>query len=179
MNEEKEEREDLRGKSDGSPPQQDSSPGDGEPRNDLWSISGKYITVITLNQESNFYVPREESFPNQLRSFDVTSASSATLDVLLERRIHDYWNIEGDRDLSDAWTGFTRFTISDEKPPEGYTWSGERLTKKQTTSRPDHLWPENLEEHVRRRSTKRNADVDDRKTEARFQVRVSWKAMKN
>ena len=24
----------------------------------------------------------------------------------------------------------------------GYTWSGERLTKKQTTSMPDHLWPE-------------------------------------
>ena len=30
----------------------------------------------------------------------------------------------------------------EEKPPEGYTWSGERLTKRQATSRPDHLWPE-------------------------------------
>ena len=29
-----------------------------------------------------------------------------------------------------------------EKPPDGYMWSGERLTKRQATSRPDHLWPE-------------------------------------
>ena len=53
-----------------------------------------------------------------------------------ERRIDDYWNIDGSRDLSDCWTGFT------EKPPKGYIWSGRRLTKRQVTSRPDHLWPE-------------------------------------
>ena len=28
------------------------------------------------------------------------------------------------------------------KPPDGYMWSGERLTRQQLTSRPDHLWPE-------------------------------------
>ena len=28
------------------------------------------------------------------------------------------------------------------KPPDGHTWSGETLTRKQTTSRPDTLWPE-------------------------------------
>ena len=28
------------------------------------------------------------------------------------------------------------------RPPNGYMWSGERLTRKQLTSRPDHLWPE-------------------------------------
>ena len=28
------------------------------------------------------------------------------------------------------------------KPPDGCTWSGGRLTRKQLTSRPDHLWPE-------------------------------------
>ena len=39
-------------------------------------------------------------------------------------------------------TGFTRFTVLNVKPPDGYTWSGERLTTKQTTSRPDTLWPE-------------------------------------
>ena len=31
---------------------------------------------------------------------------------------------------------------SEEKAPDGYMWSGERLTRKQLTSRPDHLWPE-------------------------------------
>ena len=44
--------------------------------------------------------------------------------------------------MSDMWTGFRRFTVLNEKPPDGYTWSGRRLTRKQTTSRPDTLWPE-------------------------------------
>ena len=59
-----------------------------------------------------------------------------------ERRIDDYWNIDGSRDLSDYWTGFTQFTLLDEKPPEGKMRSGERLTKRQATSRPDHSRPE-------------------------------------
>ena len=35
------------------------------------------------------------------------------------------WNIDGSRDLSDPWTGFTQFTLLDEKAPNGYMWSGE------------------------------------------------------
>ena len=27
--------------------------------------------------------------------------------------------------MSDTWTRFTRFTMLSEKPPDGYTWSGE------------------------------------------------------
>ena len=38
--------------------------------------------------------------------------------------------------MSDTWTGFTRFTVLD-----GYTLCGGRLTRKQTTSTPDTLWP--------------------------------------
>ena len=34
------------------------------------------------------------------------------------------------------------FTLLEVKPPNGYMWSGERLTRKQLTSRPDFLWPE-------------------------------------
>ena len=34
------------------------------------------------------------------------------------------WNVDEDRELSDAWTGFTRFILLNERPPEGYTWSG-------------------------------------------------------
>ena len=29
-----------------------------------------------------------------------------------------------DKKLTDTWKGFTGFTILDEKPPDGYTWSG-------------------------------------------------------
>ena len=59
-----------------------------------------------------------------------------------EKRIDDYWNIDRSRDLSGPWTGFTRFILLEEKPTDGYMWSGWRLTRKQLTSRPDHLWPE-------------------------------------
>ena len=61
---------------------------------------------------------------------------------MLEKHIEGYWNVDGDRELSDPWTGFTRFTILNEKPLDGHTWSGVRLTRKQTTSGPDTLWPE-------------------------------------
>ena len=33
------------------------------------------------------------------------------------------WNIDGSRDLSDPWTGFTQFTPLEEKPPNGHMWS--------------------------------------------------------
>ena len=64
------------------------------------------------------------------------------MDVKQEKRIDDYWNIDGSRDLSDPWTGYTQFILLEEKPPDGYMWSGWKLTGKQLTSRPDHLWPE-------------------------------------
>ena len=59
-----------------------------------------------------------------------------------EKRIDDYWNIDGSRDLSDSWTGFTQFALLEEKPPDGYMCSRRRLTRKQLTSRPDYFWPE-------------------------------------
>ena len=98
--------------------------------------------AITLNQESKLYSPREESFPIPLKYIDVSRTTHTNLDVKQEKRIEDYWNIDGSRDLSDPWTGFTQFTLLDEKPPDGYMWSEERLTRKQLTSRPDNLWPE-------------------------------------
>ena len=60
----------------------------------------------------------------------------------LEKHIEDYWK-DGDRELSDAWTGFTRFILlRKEWPSEGNTWCGWRLTSKQSTSRPDDIWPD-------------------------------------
>ena len=46
----------------------------------------------------------------------------------------------GERPQSGYWIGITRFRILTKPPPDGYMWTGERLTKIQTTSRPDgHL----------------------------------------
>ena len=59
-----------------------------------------------------------------------------------KENIDDCWNADGERELSDAWTGFTRFILLSERPPDGCTWFGRRLTRKQTTSRPDNVWPD-------------------------------------
>ena len=98
-------------------------------------------TAITLNPESNF--TRREKNHSLFHRNTLTSPELHTnLDVAQETRIDDYWNIDGSRDLSDSWTGFTQFTLLEQKPPNGNMWSVGRLTKRQATSRPDHLWPE-------------------------------------
>ena len=45
-------------------------------------------------------------------------------------------------EISDAWTGFPRFNTLNEKPFRRIYMVWEAADKKQTTSRPDHLWPE-------------------------------------
>ena len=105
-------------------------------------MSGNFIYRHHVEPRVKLYSPREESFPIPLKYIDVSRTTHANLDVVQESRIDDYCNIDGSRDLSDPWTGFKQFTLLEEKPPEGYMWSGGRLTRKQLTSRPDHLWPE-------------------------------------
>ena len=114
----------------------------GEAMHDFWSMSGSFVYRHHVEPRVEFYSPREESFPIPLKYIDVIRTTHTNLDVKLEKRIDDYWNIDGSPDLSDPWTGFTQFTPVDEKAPDGYTWSGERLTRNQLTSRSDHLWPE-------------------------------------
>ena len=105
-------------------------------------MSGSFIYLHHVEPRVKLYSPREESFPIPLKYIDVSRTTHTNLDVKQEKRIDDYWNVDGPRDLSDPWTGFTQFTLLEEKPPDGYMWSGERLTRKQLTPRPDHLWPE-------------------------------------
>ena len=134
---------DFVGESEGSlPPPQDSLPDAGEAINDFWSMSGNLIFRHHVVPRVKLYSPREESFPVPLKCIDVSRTTRTNLDVKQERRIDDKCNIDGSRDLSESWTGFSQFTLSEKKPPVGYMWSGERLTKRQLTSRPDHLWTE-------------------------------------
>ena len=134
---------DFLGESEGSLPQpHDSLPVAGEATNDFWSMSGSVIYRHHVEPRVKLHSPREESFPSPLKYIDVTRTTHTNLDVKLEKRTDDYWNIDGSRDLSDYWTGVTQFILLEEEPPDGYTWSGGRLTRKQLTSRPGHLWPE-------------------------------------
>ena len=138
-----EEPEILQGNSDGwytpSNLEEDSTRDDEEAKNDFWTITGEFIYRHHVVPRVELYVPREETFPIPMKYIDFTRTSFTSLDVMLERQIEEYWNVDGERELSDAWTGFTRFILLNEKPPEGYTWSGERLTRKQKTSRLDDV----------------------------------------
>ena len=130
---------DFLGESEGSlPPPHDSFLDAGEAKKDFWSMSGNFIYRHHVEPRVKLHSPREESFPIPLKYIDVSRTTRTNLDVMQDRRIDDYWNIDGSRDLSDPWTGFTQFTLSEEKPPNGYVWSGERLTRKQLTSGPDY-----------------------------------------
>ena len=102
------------------PPPQDSLPDAGEAMNDFWSMSGNFIYRRHVEPRVNLYSPSEESFPIPLEYNDVSRTTRTNLDVKQERRIDDYWNIDGSRDLSDSWTGFTQFTLLEEKPPDIY-----------------------------------------------------------
>ena len=53
----------------------------------------------------------ESSFPIPLKYIDVVRRTNTALDVLQEGHIYDYWNVDGDRQLSGPWTGFTQFTF--------------------------------------------------------------------
>ena len=94
------------------PPPHDSFPDAGEAINDFWSMS---VFRHHVEPRVKLYSPREESFPIPLKYMDVSRSTHTNLNVKQEKRIDDYWNIDGSRDLSDPWTGFTQFTLLEEK----------------------------------------------------------------
>ena len=105
------------------------NPGRWGSENDLWTITGEFICRHHVVPRVKLYMPHEETFPVRTKYIDVTRTTHASLDVLMEKQIEEYWNVDGERELSDAWTGFTRIILLNERPPEGYTWSWEETYK--------------------------------------------------
>ena len=140
-----EEQDKLPGESDvsSSTPRQDSSPYDGETNKWFLVHFREFYLPSSRWTQSQTVRVREKRHPNSTEHISTwPRGTSTSLDTMLEKNIDEYWNVAGDRELLDTRTGSTRFTISNEKPPHEKTWSGRRLTRKQTTSRPDSLWPE-------------------------------------
>ena len=42
-------------------------------------------------------MPKEETFPNTLKYIDVTRSTYTDLDVMQEKRVDDYWNVDMSR----------------------------------------------------------------------------------
>ena len=114
---------------------------DAEARADFWSIQGDFIHRHHNEPRVQLNVPTEETFTIPLKYIDVTRSTLTNLDVLQENRRDDCWNVDANGSLSESWTGFTKITLLKEKPPKGFMWSGERLTKVQTTTRLENVLP--------------------------------------
>ena len=63
--------------------------------------------------------------------------------------------------------------LLNERPPDGKTWSGERLTRKQTTSRPDNVWPGMLKHvsHAAKSKAKQKWAIEKPKIDNARQIR--------
>ena len=133
---------DFLGESEGSFPQpHDSLPVAGEAMHDFWSMSGSFIYRHHVEPRVELYSPREESFPIPLKYIDVTRTTHTNLDVKQEKRIDDYWNIEALQTCLILGQVSHNLLYSTKKLLTDILGPG-RLTRKQLTSRPDHLWPE-------------------------------------
>ena len=64
--------------------------------------------VITVNLEFN---SKEETFVITLEYVDVTRSAHTDLDVMQEKRVDDYWNVDSSKHLSVFWKGFAKFTL--------------------------------------------------------------------
>ena len=81
-----------------------------------------------LLQERNSTFPKDD-FPIRLSCIDVQRQTQTSIDVFREATIDDYWNIDGDKSLSEPSICVTRFELLSTNPPEGHMWRQGRLTK--------------------------------------------------
>ena len=49
------------------------------------------------------------------------------LGCVIKENIENYWNVDGEKDLSDAWTGFTRFILEFKSDQKGSPGAGRDL----------------------------------------------------
>ena len=78
-----------------------------------------------MEPRDKLYVAREASFPSPLKKNRRDHSYEYIVGCNPGENIDEYWNVDGDRELSDTWTSSTWFTILDEQPLDGHTWSGE------------------------------------------------------
>ena len=89
----------LQGESGESQPTEPTD--DAEARADFWSIQGVFINRHRNEPRVQLHVPKEETFPIPLKNINVTRSTHADLDVMQEKKIDDYWNVDWNRPLSD------------------------------------------------------------------------------
>ena len=158
-----------------SPHQHYSTLDDAEAKIDFWSFTGDFIYRHHVEPRVKMHMPERriiffsaEVCRRYQKYFFITSCNAGIEHWLL---LECWWRVVH---LSDTWTGFKRVTILKEKPPDGFSWSGRRLTRKQTTSRPEKLWPEMWKHMSGASKRKEKQKMGDRKTETRSRQEFTW-----
>ena len=80
--------------------------------------------------------------------FDVTRTADTSLDGDVGKNIEDYRNVDGDRELSNMWTGFTRFTVMREKSAGWVDMVPEETDKKTNDLKARLIMARNAETYV-------------------------------
>ena len=75
---------------------------------DTWSIQGDAIHRHHNEPRVQLHVPKEETFPIPVKYIDVTWSTHTDLDVLQEKRIDDYWDVDSNKNLSNSWKDVTK-----------------------------------------------------------------------
>ena len=96
--------------------------------------------VLILNRQVQLYVPRKESYPTPLSNIDVISATCADLETAQRSEFMTIGMSIRTKICQIRGRVSTRFTLLSEVPQKGNNQSERRLTKIQTTSRPDYIW---------------------------------------
>ena len=112
--------EDGHQKSDPDAPadaQADEDPGE----KDFWTFNGEALTCHHRVPRSTLFVPSDPSSPIPTKYLDVMRTTYTDLDTKEEKRMEDYWNVQGEKALSDFWVGKTVFYILRTPPEPGFT----------------------------------------------------------
>ena len=104
-----------------------------EAQQDFCNIVGNHTCRNHSAPRTKLFGPKDD-LPILLNYIDFQRQAKISIDVLHEATIDDYWNVDGDKSLSDPRIGMTRFEFFHKKTPEGHMWVPGRLTKKKVTT---------------------------------------------
>ena len=94
---------------------------------------GNYKYQNHVARRTKLHVLKDD-VPILVNYIDVQRRTKTSIDLIHEATVDDYWNIDGDKSLSEPWISVTRFELLNKNPPQGHLWVQGRLTKNQVTT---------------------------------------------
>ena len=132
-------RGEIQGESGESQPTESTD--DAEARADFWSIQGDFTYRHHNEPRIQLHVPKEETFLIPLKYIDGTRRTYTDLDVMQEKRVNYYWNVDSNRILSDSWKGLTKFISIERKTSQRIHVVSVEIDQR-FKQLPGHVWPD-------------------------------------